>query len=315
MYQRQSSFKAFQPSDCTSQYGDLAPRTLIAEEVPPARLRLGRLTGMLRARRRLASGCSGGRRRGGGAGVWSGRRLGLGRLSVPKVRRLRRRARLHVPQHVRRHLLLREYGPRQTWTYTHGKKDLCSHFFSVRVLLPHVLSWGPYQYYCPLTRTVIDRYIAVKLSPPIYARTVSHIDSRAAICGSTGSFNKLNHSTALMNHTLHVAHQAAFHQRSIGARLSRPLLKRCPDFTREPQVRGISSRGFHSDQFSAHQDFLPTRQYSCCNSSNHTHPPTFQYSFSSSPLGDRSGDRGGVRELWRDERWPAPRPRDFHSAS
>ena len=42
----------------------------------------------------------------------------------------------------------------------------------------------------------------------------------------------LNHTAAQMSHKL--AHQAAFHQHSIGAPLSNPLLKRCLDFTREP---------------------------------------------------------------------------------
>ena len=41
----------------------------------------------------------------------------------------------------------------------------------------------------------------------------------------------VSHATAQMNHTL--AHLAAFHQHSIGAPLSSPLLERCPEFTRE----------------------------------------------------------------------------------
>ena len=41
----------------------------------------------------------------------------------------------------------------------------------------------------------------------------------------------LNHARAHMNHTL--AHQAAFRQHSIGAPRSIPLVKRCPEFTRE----------------------------------------------------------------------------------
>ena len=53
--------------------------------------------------------------------------------------------------------------------------------------------------------------------------------SRVAVCGSNGSI--VNHATAQMNHKL--AHQAAFHQHSIGARLSNPRLIRCPEFTRE----------------------------------------------------------------------------------
>ena len=41
----------------------------------------------------------------------------------------------------------------------------------------------------------------------------------------------LNHAKAQMNHEL--AHQAAFHQHSIGAPLLNPTLKRCPEFTRK----------------------------------------------------------------------------------
>ena len=36
-----------------------------------------------------------------------------------------------------------------------------------------------------------------------------------------------------------IAHQTAFDQHPIGAPLSSPLLKRFPEFTREPQVRGV----------------------------------------------------------------------------
>jgi len=50
-----------------------------------------------------------------------------------------------------------------------------------------------------------------------------------------------------MNHTL--AHQAAFHPHSIGAPLSNPPLKRCPELTSEPQVRGVPKglSGSHHD--------------------------------------------------------------------
>jgi len=53
--------------------------------------------------------------------------------------------------------------------------------------------------------------------------------TRVAVCGSNGSI--LSHATAQMNHTL--AHQAAFHQHSIGAPFSNPLLRGIPEFTRE----------------------------------------------------------------------------------
>ena len=53
--------------------------------------------------------------------------------------------------------------------------------------------------------------------------------TRVAVCGSDGSI--MNHATAQMNHKL--AYQAAFHQHAIGAPRSSPLLKRCPEFTRE----------------------------------------------------------------------------------
>ena len=44
---------------------------------------------------------------------------------------------------------------------------------------------------------------------------------RVAVCGSNGSI--LNHATVQMDHTL--AHQAAFHQHSIGAPLGEPSIE------------------------------------------------------------------------------------------
>ena len=51
----------------------------------------------------------------------------------------------------------------------------------------------------------------------------------------------MNHVTAQMHHKR--AHHAAFHQHSIGAPLSNPPWKRCPEFTREPQVRDCDAAG------------------------------------------------------------------------
>jgi len=58
--------------------------------------------------------------------------------------------------------------------------------------------------------------------PPVVVELCARLCVRVAVCGSNGSI--LNHATAQMNHKL--AHQSAFHQHSIGARLSKPLLKR-----------------------------------------------------------------------------------------
>jgi len=58
-----------------------------------------------------------------------------------------------------------------------------------------------------------------------------------AVCGSNGSVTEPR-ETAQMNQML--AHQAVFHEHSTGAPLSSPLLKCRREFTREPQVRGIS---------------------------------------------------------------------------
>ena len=55
------------------------------------------------------------------------------------------------------------------------------------------------------------------------------------MCGSNG-FNKMNHTTAQMNHTL--AHQAALHQHPIEAPLSSPYRRRCPQFTHELCLKG-----------------------------------------------------------------------------
>jgi len=59
--------------------------------------------------------------------------------------------------------------------------------------------------------------------------------TRAAGCGANGSI--MNHATAQMNPKL--AHQAAFHQHSIGAPLSNPLLKRWPGFSCENGCEGF----------------------------------------------------------------------------
>ena len=92
----------------------------------------------------------------------------------------------------------------------------------------------------------------------------------------------LNHAKAQMNHEL--AHQAAFHQHSIGAPLSNPTLKRCPEFTRErcerfqratlvsPQlsVSSVLTR-VHEPEVGSHCDPAPLGVRTTSGSGEHAH--------------------------------------------
>jgi len=71
---------------------------------------------------------------------------------------------------------------------------------------------------------------------------VAAMTSRVAVCGSNGS--TLNHATA-PNEPQAAPPGGGFPSARKRAPLSHPPLKRCPEFTREPQVRGLPKG--HSD--------------------------------------------------------------------
>jgi len=88
--------------------------------------------------------------------------------------------------------------------------------------------------------------------------------SRVAVCGSNGSITEPRDSP---NEPQAKAHQAAFHQHSIGAPRSIPLLKRCPEFTHQPQVRGapkghsgVDGGTYHVASSQCEASLKPTRR-------------------------------------------------------